>query len=87
MGDIDSAHELYSAIPKNLLPKDMQDYNPTYMHYGVAPAHWGAIPDPAHRNEMHNIHKQAMSGELDSHPDYQHILPKVKALKAPKPPA
>ncbi len=86
MGDTDSAHELYSAIPKNLLPKDMHGYNPDYMHYGVAPAHWGALPVDAHQH-MHNTHKQLLSGELDNHPDYQHIVPKVKALKVPKPSA
>jgi hypothetical protein len=85
MGDTDSAHELYNAIPNNLLPKNMQDYNPAYMHYGVHPEMWSQMPDPAHRQEMHNIHKQALAGELDNHPDYAHIVPKVKSLKAPKP--
>jgi hypothetical protein len=86
-GDIDTAHELYSAIPKNFLPKTLHDYNPDYMHYGVHPEMWSQITNPAHRQDMHNIHKQALSGELDNHPDYAHIIPKVKALKAPKPPA
>jgi len=85
-GDIDSAHELYSAIPSNLLPKHLQNYHPDYMHYGVTPTHWGALPPEAHQH-MASTHKQVLSGELDNHPDYAHIAPKVKALRNPKPTA
>ena len=84
MGDIDSAHELYSAIPKNHLPKELHDYNPDYMHYGMHPAMWShEATTPDIKQVMHDTHKQAMAGELDNHPDYKNIIPKLKASKIP----
>jgi uncharacterized protein YoaH (UPF0181 family) len=86
LGHVDDAHALYSAIPKNFLPEHMKEYNPDYMHYGVAPNHWAVLPPEAHQH-MHDTHKQVLAGQLDDHPDYKTIAPKVKALKVPKPSA
>lgn len=81
-GDVDGAHTILSAIPKEHLPDHLKNYDPVYMHYNVTPSTWKAL-SPEHQGHVTAFHNEVMSGHHDSNPDLKPTADKVKSLIKP----
>ena len=82
-GDVDSAHKLLSAVPKEYMPPELKNYNPAYIHYGITPDRWKNNPE--HHEAAHEFHNQIMTGVHDNSEDVptRAMAAKVKNLAKP----
>jgi len=80
----DVAMGIIHAIPKEHMPSNMKGYDPLYMHYGVAPAHFAQLK-PEAKDQLAGHHMDVVNGKHNDNPDpgiqkvISHLKPKVTA--------